>query len=95
MEHLQKLISICKGSVTISVNEHRDCYESVEDFLKDARKDIADEVYNEMIARDTVVRIQAYPQNPVGFMVYYHYDVTHAIILTVAVLLAEAHIRKH
>ena len=33
----------------------------------------------EMIRRDTIVKIQFYPNTPVGFYLIYHYDIDKAI----------------
>lgn len=80
MKNLQELISICNGSVTISVNGHKDCYESVEQFItEDYKEDIDKHVLLEMINRDVIIEIQAYPRTPVGFFTVYHYDINEAI----------------
>jgi len=92
MEKLKQLIALCKASVSIEVNKHRDYYESVEESLRDTcnwedtRREIDNEVYAQMISRDTVVRIQFYPNTPVGFYLIYHYDLEKALDLALSVL---------
>ena len=34
MDKLKELIALCKCSVTVSVNDHRDCYETVAQHLE-------------------------------------------------------------
>lgn len=81
MKRFKELISKCKASVEISVNDHKDVYLSVEEHIKDMeeRRVIDTDVYNKMIEKDTVVRLQFYPNTPVGSYVVYYYDVDKAI----------------
>ena len=80
MEKFKELVSLCKGSVEMSVNDHKDCYESVEGYInEDEKGDIEKNVFDEMVKRNTVVRIQAYPHTPIGFFVVYHYDIDLAV----------------
>ena len=45
MEKFKELVSLCKGSVEISVNDHKDYYESVEQHINEEyREDIDKEV---------------------------------------------------
>jgi len=78
---LKELIELCKCEVSISVNTHRNYYETVEDNLRDVidNKEVSDEVYQEMKRRDTVIRVQAYPDTPVGFYSAYHWDISIAL----------------
>ena len=81
MERFKQLVSLCKASVEISVNNHRDYYQSVKSYIEDANSanDLFDDldlkVYDEMIRRNTIVEIQAYPDTPIGFYKVYHYDI--------------------
>ena len=82
MEKFKELISLCKASVSITVNSHKDYYETVEQYIKEEDKeDIEADVFAEMIRLDTVVCIQAYPHTPIGFYSIYHYDLETAIDL--------------
>ena len=81
MEKFKQIVSLCKASVEISVNNHRDYYQSVKSYIEDANSanDLFDDldlkVYDEMIRRNTIVEIQAYPDTPIGFYKVYHYDI--------------------
>ena len=80
MKKFKELVSLCKASVEISVNDHKDYYESVEQHInEEERKDIEKEVFEEMVKRDIVVKVQAYPHTPIGFFVVYHYDIDKAV----------------
>lgn len=77
---LSELSRLCKCSVTIDINSHKDFYESVFENIEDPnREGIPKGLMNKMIEMDSIVRIQAYPRTPVGFCVVYHYDVDMAI----------------
>lgn len=79
MEKFKELVSLCKASVEISINAHKDYYESVEQYLKEHIEDVEKEVFDEMVKRDVIVKIQAYPHTPIGFYIVYHYDIDKAI----------------
>lgn len=80
MEKFKELVSLCKASVEISVNDHRDYHETVEQHLNELEiEDIDKEIFDEMVKRDTLVKVQAYPRTPIGFFVIYHYDIESAI----------------
>lgn len=81
MEKLNKLIKLCKCGVHVSINQHRDYYETVESYFLDNPhlEGIDKDVYHKMIELNTVVEIQYYPRTPVCFEVVYHYDLETAI----------------
>lgn len=84
MQKLQQLIELCKCEINISINPHRNYYETVEEYLKDSFDGLAFEetdnaVIDEMIKRDTIVQIQYYPNTPIGFNVQYHYNIDMAL----------------
>ncbi len=82
MNNFKELVSLCKASVSISVNEHKDTYQKLEHYLFEITKpedDIPKEVLDEMLKRDTIVEVRAYPDSPVGFIQVYHYDIDAAI----------------
>jgi len=89
MDKLKELLSLCNNSVTVSVNQHRDYYESVEDHLnelynlgnEDYKEEIDEDVLNEMIRTNTIVSVQAYPRTDIGFYRVHHYDLQTAIEL--------------
>lgn len=83
MEKLQRLISMCKAEVSVTVNSHKVNYESVEQhfkYLASLHKVVVDKVILDgMIERDTIVNVIAYPDTPVGSFSVYHYDINEAI----------------
>ena len=85
MDKLKELLSLCKCQVSIEVNEHRNCYQSVEDWFdeiwdsEETKKEIDTEVFNKMKQLNTIITIQAYNKTPVGFFIIYHYDIDMAI----------------
>jgi|TARA_Y100000310_G_scaffold210338_1_gene210951 hypothetical protein len=89
MENLEKLIKSCKASVSILVNNHRDYYQSVQEYIGehvelydlDISNEIGLEVFTEMIRKNTVIEITAYPDTPNGNYSVYHHDIIEAIQL--------------
>lgn len=85
MIKLNELIKLCKYSVTLTVNNHRDFYESVEQYIDNINKTLEDkeeiepEIYSKMKELDTIVELQFYPETAGGFYKVYHYDVELAI----------------
>jgi hypothetical protein len=86
MTPLDKLLSLCKCGVHITVNAHRNYYETAENYWKglcagdkDLVNEVSPEVVKTMLDTNTIVQIQAYPETPVGFYSVYHYDINKAI----------------
>tara|TARA_R110000851_G_scaffold80063_1_gene176345 strand:- start:556 stop:819 length:264 start_codon:yes stop_codon:yes gene_type:complete len=80
MKKLQELIKNTKCSVTITVNNHRDYYETIEQYIDTKkRKYISNDIWQKMIESDTCIELQVYPDTPIGFYVIYHYDIENAI----------------
>ena len=80
MEKLQNLIEKTKCGVSIEINGHRDYYETIEQYIEPSdRKNISNHVWDKMVTLDTCVRLQVYPDTPIGFYVIYHYNVETAI----------------
>lgn len=78
-DKIKWLFDNCKCSVMIEQNMHRDYYEKAEDSLKNIDHEIAPDVVKKMIELDTIIRVQAYPDTPIGFYVCYHYDLDSAL----------------
>lgn len=78
---LEKLIEKSACGVYVSVNQHKDYYESVEDNLNNLhyRPDIEPEIEKRMIDGDTMTHVQFYPNTPVGSISVYHYDLEKAL----------------
>ena len=80
MDKFKELVSLCKAGVHLSVNTHRDFYESVEQHITtEERQEIDADVFAEMVARDAVVEVHFYPDTPVGFFRIHHYDIDEAM----------------
>lgn len=86
---MKNLISKCKATIYVTINGHKNDYQSVEGYIKDfitdlkigndEDVDISTEVYDKMVALDTIIEIQAYNHTPVGFYKIYHYDYEKAV----------------
>jgi len=80
MKKLEELKTKCKCGVSVEINQHKNYYEKVEDnIFDDDKEDIPNDVLNKMIELDTIVRVQFYPNTPVGCYVIYHYDLEEAL----------------
>lgn len=87
MSNLAKLIQVCKASVSLDVNEHKDLYMSAKDFLSQLferqemspEDDINSDKFQKMIQTDTIICLTFYPHTPIGSYQIYHYDVEAAI----------------
>lgn len=86
MNELKELLSKCKASVSITVNQHRDYYQSVKDYIEeqaqldeDLIEEIGLDVYEEMQKTNTVIEIEAYPDTPIGSYRILHYDIDKAV----------------
>ena len=83
IEKLDKIVSLCKGSVNITFNDHTTNYSTVEEELQQNHfnryDDISEDVKKEMIRRNTMVEVQCYDQTPVGFFLVVHYDLDKAL----------------
>lgn len=84
MNKLNTLISNCKCGVYLSVNEHRDYYETVEEHFKshpyiEDLEDIDKDVYDRMKESNTIIELQYYSDTPVGSYKVYHYDLDLAV----------------
>ncbi|MCA0235468.1 MAG: hypothetical protein LCH81_03710 [Bacteroidetes bacterium] len=87
MEKLNQLISLCKCLVSIEVNDHRNCYESVADYISRYESpEIDDAVLQVMVEHDTVVSLMFYPDTPVGSYWIFHYDIDMAIDEALSIL---------
>lgn len=84
MDKLKELLVRCKCGVFLTVNEHRDYYYTAAQALDEAKGDecppeIEPEVEATMIETDTIVRLQFYPNTPIGSYEIWHYDIDAAL----------------
>lgn len=87
MSNLKRLIDLCKASVSVTINEHRNYYQTVEQYLEeDDIEDVDQEVINKMVELDTIVELQCYPRTPIGFHLIHHYDVDQAIDSAISII---------
>ena len=78
---LEKLMSRCKFTIYITVNAHKNDYMSVEEWFSKSDSEFMEELgvlLQELIDRDTVIEVQAYPLNPIGSYRVFHYDLESA-----------------
>ena len=76
---LQELVNHCKASVSVEFNPHKATYETVENYLwnfvygsrcnspEERIEEIGQERYERLIAGDSLVELQWYPNTPIGF----------------------------
>lgn len=74
-----ELILLCKGSISIFVNDHKDNYQSIEEFIEEHKDSIYPEDISEMVRLDTVFNVHAYPDTPIGFYHHYSHDVNKSL----------------
>ena len=84
MDKLKTLLARCKCGLFLTVNEHRDSYDSAEETLDDARgyecpPNISDDVRAVMIETDTIIRLQFYPDTPISSYEVWHHDLDAAL----------------
>ena len=81
MNKIEQLITKCKNSINLTINLHKDYYETVEQRLQtiDPDNDVDDDVRRKMIDMDQIVELQFYPYTSVGSYVIYHWSVDAAI----------------
>lgn len=85
MNKLNELISKCRGSFVLEVNNHKDYYLTAEVYLTEhldnlkLLDNVEKEVYNKIIEKNNIVEIQFYPENAISFYTLLHYDLDKAI----------------
>ena len=79
MDALEELAALCEAEVHVSINPQKSTYESITKYLEFLEEEIDPEVLSEMIKRDRMVWVQAYPHTPIGFYCVYHYDINEAM----------------
>ena len=91
MSKLNELVARCKCGVHISVNEHKNYYQTAAEYLVDSIRDndeynsMLDEI-REMESRDSIIEIQFYQHTPIGFIKVWHYDLEMALDEAIAAL---------
>ena len=90
-EKWARLLSCCKCGVFLTVNEHRNYYDTAEKALMEAAgrecpPEIASEVRQRMIETDTIIALQFYPDTPIGSYEVWHYDLESTLDMALACL---------
>ena len=99
MDKLKQLLSRCKCGVFLIVNEHRDYYQTVEQRLEEVAgyecpPEIAPEVRAAMIATDTMIDLQFYPDTPIGSYKIVHHDLDAALVEALNCLTPNVKVRR-
>lgn len=84
MDKLKELLARCKCGVFLTVNEHRDYYNTAAQALDEAKghecpPEIEPDVEARMVETNTIVRLQFYPDTPIGSYEIWHYDIDAAL----------------
>jgi hypothetical protein len=84
MDKLAILLARCKCGVFLTVNQHRDYYQTAEQALEEAAKfecppEIDSNVRAEMIRTNTIVELQFYPDTPIGSYDIWHHSLDAAL----------------
>jgi len=93
VDKLKQLMGLCKCGVFVTINEHRDYYMSVAEYIKDEGDRFACDdakVISMMEQTDTIVEVQFYQFTPVAFMSVAHYDLDAALDKAIALALSRA-----
>jgi hypothetical protein len=92
IDKVKKLMVGCKCGVYISVNEHKDYYESAKQYIAKAIENIyypedTDQITKDkMESMDSIVKIQFYPETPVGFYNVWSYSLDDALDSAISIL---------
>jgi len=94
MDKLKELLARCKCGVYLTVNEHRDYYDTIgmrlnEYASMEAPPDISDEVRAGILRTGNIVDLHFYPDTPIGFYHIVHYDLDDALTMALQILDAE------
>lgn len=103
MDKLKRLLEICKCGVYLTINQHRDYYESVEDFFigpkQDEKLDMDDpedlEAFDRMKSANNVVELHFYPNTPISFYDIFDSDIDKVLDRAFAVLVRDNVIDKN
>lgn len=68
MMTLEELAARCKASVSLTINGHRDVYETIERYIGEADDDVTPEVMARFHEGADVFELQFYPSTPIGFI---------------------------
>jgi hypothetical protein len=75
MDKLRELADMCKGEVTLGINEHRSSYMSLEEWVGPSALDLGEPTGDAIVKAGTVVCCQFYPDTPTTCYTVYDYDI--------------------
>ncbi len=64
---IERIVSMCKSSVHVSVNSHAVNNETVEEYFADSEHRVDDDTIAACVEANTVATVQAYKHTPIGF----------------------------
>jgi hypothetical protein len=80
-DKLLALLARCKCGVYLEVNNHRDFYQSVKDYLDEqcanglyTIEEIGSDYIKAMIEKNTIIELQFYPHTPMSFYKLFDHD---------------------
>lgn len=81
---IERLMARCKCGIHLTVNEHRDYYETPEQRLEwyaglECPPNIADDVRAGILSSDTIIDLIVYPDTPIGSYHIVHYSLDGAL----------------
>jgi hypothetical protein len=88
MYALKTLLGRCKGGVFLTVNEHKNYYDTIEKTLQDYAEmpcppEFTEEVLSGIHRTGNVVDLQFYPDTPIGSYHIVHYDLDDALKIAI------------
>lgn len=92
MENLQKLISLCKASITIEINLHINYNMDLEEYISQLNGPsflnedehfnvIENELSEKILDKNTLIELCFYPYTTVDNVIIYHWDIEEAVKL--------------
>jgi hypothetical protein len=84
MDRFSELMQKCKCTIILTINEHRNYYQTVEQFFnevwhQDDVKHISSEILQKMKDTNTIIELQFYSETPIGAYKIYDYNLNSAI----------------
>lgn len=87
MNKLAQIQQKCKCSISITINRHKNYYQTIQEGIDDANQilnssgcePLSKQMVNKMIEHNTIIDLQFYPNTPVGSYSIYHYDLEKAL----------------
>lgn len=90
-DKLARLMARCKCGVHLTMNRHRDYYDTIETVLKEIDEqgdsgEIVPGAREEILRTGNLVDLQFYPLTPIGFYRVIHHDVAEAVNIALMIL---------